>query len=122
MVAITVILAAVIETFVIGLGDDLGGSAPSASFDVSVDDDEANATVVFTHNGGDRIPADESRVVASVDDISVDPSDDDEFVNESLTAGSTVTVTFAAPESEETVRLVYDDGSRSATLATATVE
>jgi len=32
MVAITVILAAVIGTFVLGLGDQLGDSAPQASF------------------------------------------------------------------------------------------
>ncbi len=35
MVAITVILAAVIGTFVLGLGDQLGDTAPQASFSTS---------------------------------------------------------------------------------------
>ena len=53
MVAITVILAAVIGTFVLGLGDDLGQTAPSASYDVQgdVDDDEGE----LFHDGGDPI-------------------------------------------------------------------
>ena len=40
MVAITVILAAVIGTFVLGLGDSLGDSTPQASF--SIDDVDAD--------------------------------------------------------------------------------
>jgi len=42
MVAITVILAAVIGTFVLGLGDQLGDSAPQASF--STDNSALNAS------------------------------------------------------------------------------
>lgn len=58
MVAITVILAAVIGTFVLGLGDSLN-QAPQAQLDA-----EANAsqTLVISHNGGDSIPKDDLRV------------------------------------------------------------
>ena len=52
MVAITVILAAVIGTFVLGLGDSVE-SAPQASF--NFDYDSGNNNVTITHRGGDNI-------------------------------------------------------------------
>ena len=61
MVAITVILAAVIGTFVLGLGDSLGDSQPTAQLDVTVD----GSTVTVEHGGGDPIEADELRVIVS---------------------------------------------------------
>lgn len=49
MVAITVILAAVIGTFVLGLGDQIGGSATAG---VTVDGDETgNVSVTLTNKG-----------------------------------------------------------------------
>jgi flagellin-like protein len=52
MVAITVILAAVIGTFVLGLGDQVSDSAPTATMNF----DFADATEVsITHDGGDAI-------------------------------------------------------------------
>jgi len=50
MVAITVILAAVIAAFVLGLGDT-NSTAPSVTFDF--DYDESNGQVTVTHSGGD---------------------------------------------------------------------
>ena len=65
MVAITVILAAVIATFVLGLGDSVSNTAPQASFSFDYTED-AGATnagsvgvVTVTHNGGDSIPESE---------------------------------------------------------------
>lgn len=60
MVAITVILAAVIGAFVLGLGDDLGsgtGSQASISYEMDVDGSD-NVAIVISHNGGDALPAD----------------------------------------------------------------
>jgi archaeal type IV pilus assembly protein PilA len=52
MVAITVILAAVIGAFVLGLGDDLGNSAgPQAQVSFDYDDNE----LVILHPGRDKI-------------------------------------------------------------------
>ena len=66
MVAITVILAAVIGTFVLGLGDDLGQTAPSANYDVQ------DGGETLAHSGGDPI---ESQNVQWNDEESVtDPS------------------------------------------------
>jgi flagellin-like protein len=56
MVAITVILAAVIGTFVLGLGDQLGDTAPQASFTV---DNTDGSTINFTKTGGQSINADD---------------------------------------------------------------
>jgi flagellin-like protein len=55
MVAITVILAAVIATFVLGLGDQVSNTAPQASF--STDYDGGNNELDITHDGGDSIKA-----------------------------------------------------------------
>ena len=66
MVAITVILAAVIGTFVLGLGQNVQ-STPQASF--SFDFDKTNQQVNVTHNGGDRLEVGENtnnvRIVSS---------------------------------------------------------
>ncbi len=61
MVAITVILAAVIGTFVLGLGDSLGDNQPSAQLSVSLDTTD-NVTVI-EHNGGDSIESGTLNVV-----------------------------------------------------------
>ncbi|MFC6771826.1 type IV pilin [Halorubrum pallidum] len=61
MVAITVILAAVIGTFVLGLGDQLGDTAPQASFSTSLEGGDASSGLDFDieKTGGDDIdPAD----------------------------------------------------------------
>ncbi|GAB7093314.1 hypothetical protein JCM30237_04660 [Halolamina litorea] len=69
MVAITVILAAVIGTFVLGLGDSLQ-QAPQATLGASDASDEAPVTVGNTaelleisHNGGDALADGDYRVV-----------------------------------------------------------
>jgi len=126
MVAITVILAAVIGTFVIGLGDDLGQTTPTASVDASagdLDDLMDDQTIItFTHRSGDTIDSNNLEVVGSFSDgfdIEKDPS------GERFSAGSTVdgNVT-GVTESEDnvtagdTVSLVFDDGDRSTTLKT----
>ena len=61
MVAITVILAAVIGTFVLGLGDSLGDNQPTAQLSVdNVDFGENNVTI--GHNGGDTLQGANLRV------------------------------------------------------------
>jgi len=56
MVAITVILAAVIASFVLGLGDSQD-VAPTATFDFNYDSESPSLTI--THTGGDNIKTDE---------------------------------------------------------------
>lgn len=61
MVAITVILAAVIGTFVLDLGQSAGQSAPQASFSVSTDAPSGNITI--DHTGGDVLQTDQVNVI-----------------------------------------------------------
>ena len=56
MVAITVILAAVIASFVLGLGNQAGSVAPQASFSFDYDADADTLTV--EHDGGESVRAD----------------------------------------------------------------
>ncbi|WP_241154939.1 type IV pilin [Halorubrum sp. CSM-61] len=64
MVAITVILAAVIGTFVLGLGDSLGDNQPTAQINADVTEDDANgATLSLEHSGGDEIATESMRIV-----------------------------------------------------------
>jgi flagellin-like protein len=57
MVAITVILAAVIASFVLGLGNQAGEVAPTASFsgDFAGGPDDPAANLTITHENGDPI-------------------------------------------------------------------
>ncbi|WP_332898599.1 type IV pilin N-terminal domain-containing protein [Haladaptatus sp. CMSO5] len=113
MVAITVILAAVIGTFVLNLGDQVGDSAPQAKFSFDYDDSGADNVLTITHETGDKIKAADLKVkVGSAD--SETWVDADGFV----TAGDSVTVGADAANdivvtvgSGDTVRLIYDDGS-----------
>lgn len=58
MVAITVILAAVIGTFVLGLGDSLSDSTPQAQLNA----DFTNGNVTIEHRGGDTIATEDITV------------------------------------------------------------
>jgi flagellin-like protein len=95
MVAITVILAAVIGTFVLGLGGNVS-SAPQAQ--ISFDYQSSSPQITVTHDGGDSL--DESnfdvQVNGNSDSVSSWASGD------SVTAGDSFTV---------------DDGSGSANVA-----
>lgn len=72
MVAITVILAAVIATFVLGMGDNIQEQAPQASFVIQDHDDtyETAGTstphdeniIEISHDGGDDIPLEQFRI------------------------------------------------------------
>lgn len=68
MVAITVILAAVIGTFVLDLGQSAGNSAPSAS--LTVDTDASSNVINVSHKGGDSLQAEDTRVIISNDSVS----------------------------------------------------
>ena len=79
MVAITVILAAVIGTFVLGLGDSLGDNQPTAQIDASIDDSNPGSpSLEIEHAGGDSIDTNALRVV--VDDQSADTTADNSSV------------------------------------------
>jgi flagellin-like protein len=141
MVAITVILAAVIGTFVLGLGDQVSESAPQAQFTFDFDgDDQVN----ITHDGGDAINAEDLNITTSVP-IAIDGADADstyadaddqstvgsgspssanlvdtgEFASgDTISAGTTISVIGNDPLTGETVRVVWSspNSDKTATI------
>jgi len=92
MVAITVILAAVIASFVLGLGDSTN-TTPTADFDFEYNN-SGNGYVTITHNTGDTISSD--RVTVKVDGSDVGSSSNTSFASggftKDISSGSSVTV------------------------------
>jgi len=119
MVAITVILAAVIASFVLGLGDQAQQATPQASFSWDYEGGGTD-TVTITHDGGDSIEARELYIRGDFDGTS--PSDETwgDFGSPSgaseVTAGNSIDVS-AGPSYE--LRVVYEpvEGDTSATLS-----
>ncbi|PSP83148.1 type IV pilin [Halobacteriales archaeon QS_6_64_34] len=94
MVAITVILAAVIATFVLGLGDSLSNQAPQASFACDGGD--------LIHDGGDELDGANLYIANETNSLS----------SSTYTAGDTIVGVFdsdAAP-------LTWESAGSSATL------
>ncbi|WP_411964182.1 type IV pilin [Haloferax sp. YSMS24] len=130
MVAITVILAAVIGTFVLGLGDQVGDTAPQASFAFDYNQSTGDHLNI-THESGDSINSDRLKVSTGVPIYGIAEGDDNGAANSrtwsalngnntvDVQAGSSVTI---EPDGDslhdQTVRIVWtsDSGSTSATL------
>jgi flagellin-like protein len=108
MVAITVILAAVIGTFVLGLGDSLGDSQPTAQISVDVSQDGTNGTFEFSHDGGDAIESGDMEL--RISDGTNELSATDQFSNR-FGVGDTVSGTFSTSGTSSTsdirVRLIH---------------
>ena len=127
MVAITVILAAVIATFVLGLGDQVSNTAPQASFSFDYDEGDCHSGcstgtkdggLDITHDGGDSIKANElyvrgASVAAENDDWS--NAGDGSGTTGMVSAGNSIIVDVAR---SDTIRVVYEaeEGGNSATL------
>jgi flagellin-like protein len=126
MVAITVILAAVIATFVLGLGDQVSNTAPQATFsfdyEAGAGNGDGDGSLTIVHDGGDSITASElflrgssagSDYAGSWD--SVNSSNSGLAQASEVRAGNGLNIQVA---SGDTVRIVYQssDGGNSATL------
>jgi len=131
MVAITVILAAVIGTFVLGLGDQLQSTTPQASFGFDTSDTEGDGnaeTVTATHESGDSLDASNVQLKIGVENW--------QWGTDEVTAGDSFTIadngyTGSSPSADQTLttsgetipgktlRVVYDspDSDSSSTLA-----
>jgi flagellin-like protein len=145
MVAITVILAAVIATFVLGLGEQVSSTSPQASFSFQFNEDSGNdyGTLTINHDGGDSIRYNElyirGRVGDNADGISGNIGDNWEafeedsdgygnshVVSTSATVGSTSAVTagdyleLSGMGNDGQVRVIYQaqQGDSSATIST----
>ncbi|WP_096391492.1 type IV pilin [Halopenitus persicus] len=123
MVAITVILAAVIGTFVLGMGDDLQNTQPTASFNF---DFEAGNTgsVTISHAGGDTIDGTSDSVTITTSGGSSDLDGEPVSWNQEISAGTSKSVSLTSGNdwNGETVTVNWQsaDGSSSATLGSQT--
>ena len=117
MVAITVILAAVIGTFVLGLGDQVQTTAPNTQFSFDYTDGES---LDITHDGGDGIHNSELSVVVNGEtfDAENEPSGST-WPTGVVSAGTTITLDSNDVSPEDNVRVVWTspDGSSSSTVA-----
>jgi flagellin-like protein len=134
MVAITVILAAVIGTFVLGLGQNVQKSSPTASisFDQSGDVSNSDAEVTISHDGGDPLNKDNIDII--VNGSNPDPGNAVKFwannatEDKKITAGETITVADSDTGDKlgpgATVKVVWtaDGGESSNVLAEYEVE
>ncbi|MFC7076956.1 type IV pilin N-terminal domain-containing protein [Haloarcula halophila] len=125
MVAITVILAAVIASFVLGLGDQTQNATPQASFSFDYETGSPNSLSV-THDGGDTINGDElyirGRLSGSATNANLQWSNFGGGGTE-VSAGQGITIdgtgpASAAPDGTYDIRVIYEsaEGDSSATL------
>lgn len=122
MVAITVILAAVIGTFVLGLGDQVQQTSPNAQWDWE-NPDSKNLSV--THEGGDSVTASTLEVTGSSSQDASCTSNSDGWGVDEVTAGDTCDV-FSSTDGtgddveDSTHRLIWtaEGGGSSSTLST----
>lgn len=106
MVAITVILAAVIGTFVLGLGDSVE-SAPQASFGFQ----ESGSDVTITHRGGETIQGSDL-------EVRVDGSPtNNQFSGTQIGAGTSISISEASRNSDNTIDIVYTGNSDETIIA-----
>jgi len=136
MVAITVILAAVIATFVLGLGDQVSDTAPQASFSFDYDGDDGNpgnnddfgtatssgdgdGLLTIRHAGGTSIEAQRMGITGSSpagSSVNWDEDPSNGYASSSeISAGDSIDI---AINSDDTIQITWtnEEGTSSATL------
>ena len=101
MVAITVILAAVIGAFVLGLGGETQ-ETPQASLSFTLNDTDDEVDI--EHRGGDTLELSDVNVTVDGSDIGADPFENDPGT---LSAGEIVTTDDADADTDERVRVIH---------------
>jgi len=124
MVAITVILAAVIGTFVLGLGDQVQQTSPNAQWDW---DQNSSDALTVTHEGGDSVPVNTLEVtgsnLVSGAPACVSQGASGNWSSDPVTAGTScmaVNGTAGSGAASGTYRLIWtaEGGGSSSTLST----
>jgi flagellin-like protein len=125
MVAITVILAAVIATFVLGLGEQVSDTAPNTSFSFDYDEDTSNGDIsgpssvsgvlTVTHSGGPNIDASQLSISGDNGQSGNWTDGSDVSSSEDVSAGDSVTVEV---NNGDRISVVWEneEGSESSTL------
>lgn len=121
MVAVTVILAAVIGTFVLGIGQQVTTDTPKVSLGFDFDGNangygpsDGDDSVAVTHRGGDPVQNNAITVISSGTSV------DGPFPNSEVTAGDTATISEPSItlESGNKVQVIWEspDGEGTAIL------
>jgi flagellin-like protein len=132
MVAITVILAAVIATFVLGLGEQVSDTTPNANFQGDWVDNSSytkaggaveNSTLIeISHTSGPTLEAGSLSIVADGENITANSTAGIDLETEDMSAGDTIVVvggTNAELEEGDTIRVRWEnDNGDSAILRT----
>jgi flagellin-like protein len=131
MVAITVILAAVIATFVLGLGEQVSQTSPNTSFsfdyeEVQSDEKDSwnetaqssndDAILTITHSGGPNIDAEQLGVAGSSINGSAQWDDTSQYnAGDEISAGDSVEY---AIKNDDRISVIWEneEGTESATL------
>lgn len=124
MVAITVILAAVIGTFVLGLGDQVQSTAPSASFTFDYTSGETGSCDLastddgkldVTHDGGGKIDTTQATLKIGDDSGNSDTWSNCGGPDSQVSAGDTASATI---DSGDVIRVTWasSGGGKTATL------
>jgi len=130
MVAITVILAAVIATFVLGLGEQISSESPQASFSADWNGQSGGSgDLTISHDGGDGVTAGQlyirgsagSNAAASADTLGLTWSSSEygSGVGDTseISAGMRITVEGIGSDGDVSVVWVSEDGDTSSTLS-----
>jgi flagellin-like protein len=110
MVAITVILAAVTGSFVLGLGDTTGATPPQVSVNCNIADD------VITHEGGDDLTASELRI-NNPDGSNIDSLNGGPFTAGDPIVGGSSSNPLSSVSGDEQLVWENPDGDRSQIIA-----
>ena len=117
MVAITVILAAVVGSFVLGLASDVSESGPTAQIDFSYDSENQNVTL--THDGGSSFQSSDVRLAGADDPEAVRSSGNWDGTVRAGDATDPIELTNA--NEGDTLRLIWEGSSSSSVIARSTV-
>lgn len=113
MVAITVILAAVVGSFVLGIAADVSETSPNAQ--ISFDYDTGEGTVVLTHDGGSSFQANDVRL-AGIDEPESVRSGAWEAGATIRAGDATDPIQLDEGSGGNTLRLVWEGGSGSGSV------
>jgi flagellin-like protein len=117
MVAITVILAAVIATFVLGLGEQVSDTAPNANFEFDYNS-SGNGEVTVTHTSGPAIDVNKLSFGGPGFDGTTANFGNYSSVGEQVSAGDSATVIDGDVTAGERMSVIWkSDEGESATLA-----
>lgn len=116
VVSITIILAAVLATFVLGFGEDVKEDGPGAAFDYTYSD--KNNRVKVTMKSGNTLNGDLLRFGGAATE-KTEFGAIHEWTGGSVTAGDTATV---GVESDETLHLIWQENGSDQTAIVSTYE